>query len=167
MLKDGCLAYNSCLTSPPSPPPGETERTRITLDSWLEFDGPNAHSMLVHRKEVNTYLLMMDTRCQGIFLQQFSMCLLSMLIYNIMSMDGCISGTSEIWLGPEPRWPDAYQKVLWMIQASCGSGVKGNRFPYVPSGISGKTLANARAGFSQGFGSSPKLYSTFLWRCLS
>lgn len=76
------------------------------------MDGPNALSTLVQREELPTYFLMMDNRCQDIFLQQFGMCLLSILVFNIMSMDGFISGTSEVWLGPEPRWPDAYQKFL-------------------------------------------------------
>lgn len=145
----------------------EIERTRTTLDSWLELDGwTNEPSTLVHRMELPTYLLMMDNRCQNIFLQQFGMCLLSVLVSDITSMDGCSLGTSEVWLGPEPRWPDAYQKFLWTIQASCMSGAEGKRFPHEPLAFSVKTLTNARTGFSQSFGSSPKLYSTSLWKCL-
>lgn len=126
------------------------------------MDGPNAQYTLFHRKEVPTYLLVMDPRCQGIFLCQFAMCLLPTLVYNTISMDACISGTSEIWLGPEPRWLDAYQNVLWTIQVSCGSGAKRNCFPYESSGISGKALTKAKASFSQSFESSPKLHSTSL-----
>lgn len=144
------------------------ERMGITLIPGLGLlDWPNAQSTFAHRKELPPiYLLMMDNRCQDIFLQWFGMCLSSTLVYNIMSMDGCISGTLEVWLGPEPRLPDAYQNLLWNIQASCMSGAEGNHFPHELSGISAKTLTNARTGFAPCFGTSPKLNSTSLWRCL-
>jgi hypothetical protein len=40
------------------------------------------------------------------------MYLSSALVYNIMSMDGCTSGVSEVWLESEHRWLDAYQNLL-------------------------------------------------------
>ena len=86
--------------------------------------------------------------------------------YNIINMHGCTLGTSDFRLGPEPRWPDAYQNLLWTIQASCMSGTAGDHFAHELSGISRKTLTNARTGFFQSVGPSPKLYSTSLQRHL-
>ena len=66
---------------------------------------------MCHRKEFLLYLLM-NNRCQDIFLQQFHICFSSAFVYNIINMHGCTSGTSDVRLGPEPRWPDAYQNLL-------------------------------------------------------
>lgn len=145
MVKDRCLAYNFWLTFSFWYRKNKDHFRCLAWTWWM--DKWTVYS--VHRKELPTYLLMMDNSCQDTFLQQFGMCHLSILASYIMSMDGFMLGTSEVWLWPESWRPDAYQKFLWTIQASWMSGAKRKCLPHEPSAFPVKTLTNARTGFSQ------------------
>lgn len=103
-IKDRCLAYVSWLTSP-----FWMRRIGITLDSWLQHDSWTKSAVRICPEEETPPLVRDWSQVPRHSLTAVYMHLSSTLVYNIMSTDARTSGASEGWLGPEPRWLDAYQ----------------------------------------------------------
>lgn len=161
-IKDRCLACVSWLTSP-----FRMRRIGITLDSWLHHDSWTKSAVCICPEKETPPLVHDWSQVPRHSLTTVYMHLSSTLVYNIMSTDARTSGASEVWLGPKPRWLNAYQIFCepskhWACP-KLGRAAFPMRFQTFPV----QTVTNAKTDFSQRSGYSPsKLRNTCLWRRL-